>query len=959
MSTPTAYRLRYRLRIGAVRRRFRRTLALPRPPAHAALVVDLARIVGAPHVSNRDADRLAYSHDAWARDVMQLRTGDVSTAPACVVWPGSPEEVAEVLALAAERGIMVVPYGAGASVVGSARPSLGGLVVDLKRMRAIRRLDETNLRAEVEVGILGARLEQQLNARGYTLGHFPPNIGSSTLGGWLATRSAGYMSTLYGKIEDMTLGLEVATAAQVRRVDNRSRPAEGVDFGALFLGSEGTLGVITAAELRIRPLARAQSFVGIRFASVTAGLDAVRRIMQARLHPAVLRLYDGLDTLVGLVPGTANVRDEVRALDPITDRAQTVLDDLARRVPGWNLSGRFAQRVRKAVLQSTVKTVLGAPMMLNRALSALPDDCLLIMGFEGQPALVAAEFAEARAIAVRAGGTDLGAEPGQQWYENRYRAGFRQSKVYASGLFLDTFEAVATWERVVPMYRAVKRAITADAVATAHFTHAYTTGCAVSFTFAGVGAELTDARAGLVRYDRILQQALRAVHETGGSISHHMGVGQARSTAMSREHGPGGMRVLSALKQGLDPAGIMNPGKLGLSPVVEGTFGRPRPASDEAGFAEAVMAAVGERNVTRSGGRTLVRPPDESALAAVLRVAHLRGLSVVSDQTGFRPPSGSVQLDLRRLEGVPRISVYAQFVEVEAGVIVHRLEALLQQHNLTLGPLHPRSLLRTVGAALSRNLLIRRSIADGDLGGIGMRVRGLLATGAVVETRLVPRSATGPQIGRTMIGGLGRVGIITKAVLRVRTVPPAAADVCYALPDLETALAAARRTLRRDVRPAAARLVLEDSGNQVRFALRLVAPTEDHLRAQQTILAAAMRESGAEHIGPVPGLAEGGVFDTVVEAPVTWDQAQGAVAMARASGCSDVWLDFFTVEGVTLVARVPDAEVRRTVADAFAEIPAPVVAGAPVEARSSFEDALQASVRVLDPSGVFRPRPSS
>ncbi len=919
-------------------------------------------------MSHRDADRLAYSRDSWTRDLLRLRSDGLSCAPACVVWPGSADEVAEVLDLAARENIPVVPYGAGGSLVGGARPSAGGIVLDLKRMRSVRSFDEVNLRVEVETGIIGERLERQLNARGYTLGHAPPTIGSTTLGGWLATRSAGQLSTRYGKIEDIALGLEVVTPGEVRSTISRPRPADGIDFNALVLGSEGTLAAMTAAHLRVRPLPASRSFAGFRFTSLNAGIEASRRIMQAGLQPAFLRLYDGVDTFVGLVPGT-DLRDEVRALDPLTDRAQSLFDELARRVPGLNASGRIAQRMRQALMQGTVKAVMGVPMVVNRALDVLPDDCLLILGFEGRPALVAAELAQASTIAVDAGGTDLGPEPAEEWFKNRHRAPFRQSKVYASGLFIDTFEAVATWDRLLPMYRAVRRAISTDAVVMAHFTHAYTTGSAVTFTFAGRGGEPKDAATGIARYDRVVAQALRAVHETGGSVAHHAGIGEARAAVMDREHGPGGLKILSALKMGMDPAGIMNPGKLGLTALpTSRSRGIPR---DPHGFAAAVVAAVGERNVTTSGARTVVKPPDEGALAAVLRVAHLRGMSVSSDQTGFRPASRSVQIDLRRLEGVARISEHAQFVEVEGGVIVHRLEALLQQHNLTLGPLHPRSLLRTVGAALSRNLLIRRSVADGDMGGLCMRVRGLLAGGSVVETRLVPRSATGPDVARVLVGGQGRLGIITKAVLRVRRVPPLVADVCYRLPNLKAALSAARRTLQRDVRPAAARLVpdpIDETADQrhrtpidppVRFAVRLVAPSDDHLRAQRTILASAVRDFAATDVGPVAGLAEGGIFDTVVEAPTTWNRAPETVAVARASGCKEVWLDFLAPEGLTLVARVPDADVRRATAAALAAVSAPVIAGAPEQRTSPFEDVIQAMARYLDPGGVFRPRGAS
>ncbi|MEO1337552.1 MAG: hypothetical protein AAFV29_18050, partial [Myxococcota bacterium] len=175
-----------------------------------------------------------------------------------------------------------------------------------------------------------------------------------------------------------------------------------------------------------------------------------------------------------------------------------------------------------------------------------------------------------------------------------------------------------------------------------------------------------------------------------------------------------------------------------------------------------------------------------------------------------------------------------------------------------------------------------------------------------------------------------------------------------------TGLAVARRVLRREIRPAAARIVPDppalDENGSVRFAVRLVAPTEGHLKAQRAIVASAVRESGAVDLGLVTGLAEGGIFDSVVEAPTTWDQAIVAIGAAANSGCRDVWLDFMAVEGLTLVARVPDADTRRAVAKALAELPAPVVAGAPETRSTDYDDVLSATTQLLDPSGVFRAR---
>ena len=220
----------------------RRYMALLLRPPSTGLASALGQIVGADRVSIKTADRLAYSYGACPRDLLLLRQGLIEANPDVVVWPRNSDEVARILRFSAENGIPVVPYGVGSGLVGGTRPSQGGITIDLKQMRAVRRLETSNFRVEVETGILGSRLEKYLNRHGFTLGHFPASIQCSTLGGWLATRSAGQMSTLYGKIEDMTLGAELVTPEGVRRWMPGTRP-KGIDWLGLILGSEGTFGV--------------------------------------------------------------------------------------------------------------------------------------------------------------------------------------------------------------------------------------------------------------------------------------------------------------------------------------------------------------------------------------------------------------------------------------------------------------------------------------------------------------------------------------------------------------------------------------------------------------------------------------------------------------------------------------------------------------------------------------------
>ena len=943
---------------------------LPRPAASAALVVDLARVVGAGGVSTHDGDRFAYSRDAWPRDLIRIRSGEVPCAPSCVVWPETREEVAKVLELAARQGVPVVPFGAGSGVMGGARPKEGGIALDLKRLRAIRRLDEKNLRMEVEAGIIGERLERGLNQRGFTLGHFPSSIICSTAGGWLAARSAGQASTLYGKIEDMTFGLEVVTPGRIHRSMLGPRPGRGADMNALVIGSEGCFAAITAAELRIRPLAEARLMRGLRFRNVESGVEGIRRMLRSGLRPAVVRLYDALDTFLGRGHGKEGEDDEaseVRSLEALSKHGRGAYESLVEKVP-FKLPG--AGKIAQSLVRTAVNAVLGSPMMLNRAIAALPEDCLLILGFEGQPALASAEFAAAMGIAKSLGAEDLGPGPGEHWLENRYNVSFKQSKAYASGAFTDTMEVAATWDRLLPMYRAVRTAIGKEAFVMAHFSHAYPEGCSIYFTFAGATPNANDPADVLARYDRLWKNAMAAIHDTGGTLSHHHGVGELKQDGMAREHGAGGMKMIEALKDGFDPAGVMNPGKLGLSQK-RGGIARPTPAwvRGEKGLPKEIRSAVGESNLIASGSRIAVRPPDESGLASVLRVASARGIPVVSDQTGFRAPAGAVNVDLGRMAGVTRLSTHSLFVEAEAGVRVDQLEALALRQGMTMGPLHPRANNRTLGSALARGLMVRRGVALGDLRDLGFAVRGLIASGAPIETRPVPRSATGPEVDRAFIGGEGRFGIITRATLRLAVVPPHSGALAFQFPSLGAAIEAGRLILRRGVKPLAGRVLMTGV-----VAIELVAHVEDHLRAAVTVATSTAEALGGKEI-PEAGLARGGKFDAVVEIASYWTRAEERMDAMREVSGGEVWADFLAPEGLSLIARVVDVESRKKVAAAAIAHGARILSGvrgrdpsnelgeidedgAPHDETDfeTYDDVIARVSAAIDPTGVFRER---
>lgn len=502
-------------------------------------VVDrLREALGADAVSTTDVDRRAYARDLWPATTIAIREGDLGPMPDVVAWASSEEDVRKVLAIASDTGTPVIAYGGGSGVCGGTVAVQGGIILDMKRMDRVIALDAVSGTVTAQAGVMGERLERHLEEKGFTLGHFPSSIYCSTLGGWLATRSAGQLSTKYGKIEDMVLGIAaVLPDGRVLRTKAAPRSAAGPNWTQLLVGSEGTLGVITEATLRVCPLPEHRSFRGFLFRDVPTGLEAVRRTLQKGIRPSAVRLYDELDTFMVGKKGAALPEDDAGS---------------AGREAGESWS--------HLVMRKAQRVAFAHPAAAGWLAKLLPKECLLLLTFEGPKEMAQVEERLAAAVCLGAGAKDVGPGPAEYWWEHRYKVSYGLSAIYEGGAFADTIEVATTWDRLVPLYDAMREAIGRHAVVLAHFSHAYPEGCSIYFTFA---ATAKGREASLALHRTIWDEAMTACLRVGATVTHHHGVGLARAKYMSEELGVG-IDLFRALKGVIDPKGILNPGKMGL-----------------------------------------------------------------------------------------------------------------------------------------------------------------------------------------------------------------------------------------------------------------------------------------------------------------------------------------------------------------------------------------------------------
>jgi alkyldihydroxyacetonephosphate synthase len=468
---------------------------------------ELVGIVGRDYVLTDEADRIIYGVDHFWVPRLLIDRGQTPPLPDLVALPETVEQLAEIVRLANIYRLPVVPWGGGSGSQGGILAVYGGITVDLKRLNRIVEINDYSLTTTAQAGINGYDLENALNQWGFTLPHYPASVHSATLGGYLACRGSGTVSTKYGKAEDMVLAVQVVLPnGDVIRTLPVPNHAAGPGILQLFVGAEGSYGIITEATMRIEQLPEERRFRSFLFPTLHAGLEAGRRMMLDRLQPLVIRLYDEPSTI------------------------------------------------------KTVRHVLG---------TEVDQGAYMVIGFDGWRDIVEAQERRAFTICKELGGEDLGEEPGRHWWEHRYDFYFPPKALDMPWMF-GTLDTVCTFDNIERLYLAKKQALEEryrqwGLFYYAHFSHWYPWG-AMAYDRFIIEDPPADVDEALALHNEVWDLAVKVNMEYGGVINEHHGVGLKLARHVRAQYGLG-FQVLEGLKRSLDPHNVMNPGKMGFGPT--------------------------------------------------------------------------------------------------------------------------------------------------------------------------------------------------------------------------------------------------------------------------------------------------------------------------------------------------------------------------------------------------------
>lgn len=497
----------------------------PEPDAQRAQLlarIPPSRLPAHPQIDTSADARLAVAWGESYADWIRKRFGQLPPLPDGVARPESGAEVRALLDLAQTQGWVVIPFAGGTSVAGhldcpvDARPILS---LHLGRLNRLLHLDKTSQLATFGAGTPGPLLEAQLRAQGYTLGHFPQSFEYSTVGGWVVTRSSGQQSLRYGRIEQLFAGGRLEAPVGTLVLPTLPAASAGPDLRELVLGSEGRLGVLTEATLRVSPLPAHESFHAIFLPDWAQAEAAVRALVQARAPLSMLRLSNAIETETNLQ--LAGHEKQVALLE---------------KYLAWRGCGA--------------------------------GKCLLMLGVTGGPTQARQALHAARKQLARHGAVYIGPAMGSKWAANRFKGPYLRNRLWELGYSVDTIETAVDWPQVAPLMQAMEQAAR-DAFAPlgtpvhafSHLSHLYPQGSSIYAQYVwptaagGFGPNFA-------RWQALKQAVAAQIAAHGATVSHQHGVGRDHAAHLAQEKGALGMSTLAALCRQFDPSSIMNPGKL-------------------------------------------------------------------------------------------------------------------------------------------------------------------------------------------------------------------------------------------------------------------------------------------------------------------------------------------------------------------------------------------------------------
>lgn len=502
-------------------------MAIAASKATAAFLATLTAAVGADNVTTADLDRVVHTYGKSLRDLVRIRANQVKRYVDVVVYPASEDEVVKVVDAAVAANAVVIPFGGGSNIVGALEPhddeKRPVVSLDLGRLNQVLDIDAESGVARIQAGALGPDLEEQLNAQGWTIGHFPDSFTHSTIGGWVATRSSGMQSDKYGDIADIARGMRVVRPGGVLVLRPTPSASNGPSVREMILGSEGRLGVITEVSAQVHRIPAQRDVYAYFFPTWEKGLKAMEEIAASDAAPSITRISDSRESGFSLATSK-----ESKGLQKFL--AGTVLPGLMKS-RGWNLD----------------------------------DICLSFIGYEGATAAHAKrQKALTEAIIKKHGGMGVGKGPGVLYDQKKFDTPYLRDFLLDRGAAGDVSEMAAPWSRLLEIYNGVFAAANAayDSLGIkgwimAHLSHSYHSGACLYFTFAFVFGDDP-----IGEYDTVKRAIQGALVEHGGTLSHHHGVGVEHAPWLAQDISEQGVAVMKGLFESADPKGTFNPGKI-------------------------------------------------------------------------------------------------------------------------------------------------------------------------------------------------------------------------------------------------------------------------------------------------------------------------------------------------------------------------------------------------------------